>query len=253
MKAEAVTYHFSRMYHVAGLVYGVPILLAFMALRENKTPAAFLILLPMLLVWGGWKAFSALMQMSGESVLMGTVVISILTGFTTVWLLGERVGNRHRAATFFGAAGILLASCALMLVEIGTPAYRLQIGLVVAFYLLILLVGFVIAGFLSRKQFGPVRFSLWLALGVLLATSCVFGILLTIQMFMYFSVYLLWIYVIVVSFSTAVLWGGMLPFLVLFFVNDFWRHRFSAVMGLGGKTLPAAIPPASPCDISEEL
>jgi hypothetical protein len=241
--AAPVYYHFSPLYHAAGLIYLVPIALALGLLKENKKGSALLILLPLLLVWGIWRGFASAMGIPDEAVsLPSAIVISLLTGFTAVWLLGERIGNRHRCVTFLLAVAVMLGCCALMLVEFETPMYRIQAGIVGAISVLILLGGFVFAGVLCRNHFGPVRFVLWMALGLLVCVILILGLYLMILIFQYdmwgqiiFLFFMILIY-------AGVFWIIVLPFLVLFFVNDFWRRRFAAVMGMGGAAVLETVP-----------
>ena len=243
VRAEPVYYHFSPLYHAAGLIYLVPIALAYGLLRENKKGAALLILLPMLLVWGIWRGFAAVMGIPDEAMsLLGSIVIALATGFTTVWLLGERIGNRHRFMTFLLAAAVMLGCFALMLAEIETPMYRIQAGVFGAFSVLILLGGFVFAGALCRNRFGPVRFAVRMALGLLICVTLILGVYLTILIFqhdMWGQTIFLFFMILMYA---GVYWIITLPFLVLFFVNGFWRQRFAAVMGMGAKELPSTQP-----------
>ena len=226
-------YYFSPLYHAARLVYFAPIGAAFLFLKENKRLAAFLILLPMLLVWGMWKGFAAALGMPEEASGLDTVIIAFLTGITVVWLLGERIGNRHRFLTFLSACGILLGCCALMLFEIAASEYVKQILLVGVIGAGVMLSGFIVGGFLCRQRFGPVRFSVCFGAGVAAAILVVFSSVFVIQIGTYFSVDLLWMFLVMALIYTAIGYIGLLPFVVLLLVNGFWRRRFAAVMGIG--------------------
>jgi hypothetical protein len=230
LKADPVYFHFSPFYHIAGCIYLLPVVIAFL-LRENRTRAALLILLPMLLVWGAWRGFAAAVGIPDEAMtLFSAIVISLLCGFGTVWLLAERIGNRHRFTAFLLAGVTMLLCMALMAAEIQTPRYRMQLALLAVMCVLILLGGFVFAGVLSRKKFGPVRFSVWLGLGLLLTSFLVLGSVTAVQVYRYFELRLLWIIGVQILIITLVFFLLMLPFLVLFFVNGFWRQRFAAIM-----------------------
>jgi hypothetical protein len=241
--AAPVFYHFSPLYHAAGLIYLTPIALAFGLLKENKKGSALLILLPLVLVWGIWRGFAAAMGIPDESMsLLSAIVIALLTGFTAVWLLGERIGHRHRFITFLLAAVVMLLCNALMLVEIETPRYRLQIALFEAVSLLVLLGGFVFGGVLCRKRFGAVRFVLGTGCGILLTTLLVLGVIVAAQMYNHFSLDMLLMVLVQILIFALAYNVVVLPFLVLFFVNDFWRRRFAAVMGMGGAAVLETVP-----------
>lgn len=234
IRVEPTTYYFNPLYHASGFVYFVPVAAAFLFLKENRRPKAFLILAPMLLVMGMWRGFSGVMHFPEEAVsMLNSVVMALLAGLSVVWLLGERIGHRHRLATTFLAGGIMLGCCALMLVEIFSSDYVFQIAFFGVISAAVILSGFLVGGFLSRKRFGPVRFLLWFGVGILSATFVLFFVYYAILTFSYFSADLFWMLLGVMLTYAAIYWVGVLPFLVLFFVNDFWRQRFTAVMGLG--------------------
>lgn len=247
--AAPVYYHFSPVYHAAGLIYLAPVALAFGLLKENKKGSALLILLPLLLVWGVWRGFIAAVNIPEESMtLFSAIVISLLCGFVTVWLFGERIGNRHRFAAFLLAGVTMLLCMALMAAEVETPQYRMQLALIAAISVLILLGGFVFAGVLCRKKFGPVRFSAWLGAGFLLASFLILGSVVAVQVYRYFELRHLWIIVVQILIFAVVFFLITLPFLVLFFVNDFWRRRFAAIMKMPTPDFPG---PAVQTEIAE--
>jgi hypothetical protein len=232
IRAEPTTYYFNPLYHASGFAYFVPVAAAFLFLKENRRPRAFLILAPMLLVMGMWRGFAGLMYYPEEMVsLLNSVVMALLAGFCVVWLLGERIGHRHRLVTALLAGGIMLGCCALMLVD---SAYVFQIVFFGVVSAAVIQSGFIVGAFLSRRRFGPVRFLLGFGVGILSATFVLFFVYYTILMFPYsfFSADLFWMLLVVMLVYAAIYWVGVLPFLILFFVSDFWRQRFAAVTGL---------------------
>ncbi len=238
-----MVYYFSPLYHVAGLIYLVPVALAFMLLRENKTAAAYWILLPAVLLWLALRGLSALM---GDAAMMNMFMLALLSGFVTVLLLGERIGHRHRLVTFL-LAGLILMGC-IMLAQAGIGGLS-GFGPFVMLSLLsaaILLCGFSAAGFLCRRRCGGVKFSMLMILGLLVSTLVFFGVYILFTALRYGMGREWLFFFFVVPIYAGLYWLFVQPFVVLFFVNDFWRRRFAAVMGFGARELPPAAPQESP-------
>lgn len=233
IRAEPTTYYFNPLYHASGFAYFVPVAAAFLFLKENRRPRAFLILAPMLLVMGMWRGFAGVMHFPEEAVsLLNSVVMALLAGFCVVWLLGERIGHRHRLVTALLAGGIMLGCCALMLVDISSLEY-VQIVFFGVVSAAVIQSGFIVGAFLSRRRFGPVRFLLGFGAGILSAIFVLFFVYYTILIpYSLFSADLFWMLLVVMLVYAAIYWVGVLPFLILFFVSDFWRQRFAAVTGL---------------------
>ena len=97
-------------------------------------------------------------------------------------------------------------------------------------------------GVLCRKRFGAVRFVLGTGCGILLTTLLVLGVIVAAQMYNHFSLDMLLMVLVQILIFALAYNVVVLPFLVLFFVNDFWRRRFAAVMGMGGAAVLETVP-----------
>ncbi len=233
-------YHFNAFYHFAGFVYLVPVVLAFVLLRENRTLQAAKILLPALLLWLVWRVLVAMMRPGGIGSA-DMCVVSLLCGFVTVWLLGERIGSRHRLATFLMAGVVLLGCMMLMQVEVESFGNLRSVYLFGLQSTLVLLGGFALAGYVCRRRFDAIRFSVMMIPGLAVSTFLVQGIYflwMAIQSGIGRQIYFLMFYLIFLGIQAVAYWLFTLPFLVLLFTNRFWRQRFAAVMGMGIRKLP---------------
>ena len=208
---------------------------AFVLFKENRCAKALWILLPVVLFRLLWAGLAALMNIPSEvGTLFVSLIDSLLIGFVLNWLLAERIGNRNRFVTWLLALLLFALAYGVMLVNLGIGTEALQLSILIGLTVGILLVSFALAGFMCRKKFGPVRFSLWMAFGVLLTTTGFFMVVAFIQVIVgHQSIMMILLQVLMVSLIYAgILIAGLLPFEILLFVNGFWRKRFEAVFGL---------------------
>jgi len=118
-------------------------------------------------------------------------------------------------------------------IETAAEQFLIFIGLTVG----ILLVSFALAGIMCRKKCGSVRFSVWMAIWILLTTNIFFiGVALIRASMSTISLAMMLLQVLMVGFIYGgILIAALLPFEILLFVNSFWCRRFEAVFGLKTK------------------
>lgn len=167
------------------------------------------------------------------------IINCLLIGFVLNWLLAHRIGNRNRFVTWLLALLVFVVVFCVMLISLGTGTEAIQVSIFIGLTAGILLVSFALAGWICRKKFGPVRFSVWLAVWILFTTTVFFVGVASIQAMMInyysFTELLLQILMVVLVYG-AILIFAMLPFEIVLFANRFWRKRFDAVFGLKPKT-----------------
>ena len=230
-----VSYYWNPLYNIFGVLPWLLLVAAFVLFKENRKLQALWILLPVILFRLLWAALSALMGIPSEASTMFIALVDcLLIGFVLNWLLAERIGNRNRFITWFLAGLIFGLAFGATLVNLGFGKEAIQISIFIGLTVGILLVSFVLAGFMCRKKFGPMRFSIWMAVWVLFLTNGFFMVVAFIQILMsHISFTTMFLQVLMVGFIYAgILIGGLLPFEILLFVNHFWRKRFEAVFGL---------------------
>jgi hypothetical protein len=169
-----------------------------------------------------------------------------LIGFILNWLLAERIGNRNRFVTWILSLLVfVLVFCAvalnfgLDLNSMNIPVEMIQLSIIIGLTVGILFVSFPLAGFLCRKRFSAVKFSLWMAFWVLATTLGFFlgvGIIEAASMSSSYINILLQVLIVGLVYG-GILIVGLLPFEIVLFTNPFWRKRFEAVFGLR-KTVP---------------
>lgn len=221
--------------------------LAFVALKENRTRQAAWILAPIALLAITYSAVLNILRTdSGGAVQLNVMFTIIVLGFSMIWLLAERIGNRNRFVTFLLATLIYFGFLGIDLLSAGFSRSIIAIVSLAAVSIPAILFAFVIATLTCPKPFSTARFII--TIGVAL-----FGvslILFSITMFIVYQsqdlpVSTTWITDLftVSLLSSLIYYGGLLPFLILLLSNPFWRKRFEAVSGIQTK-IP--IEPLSP-------
>jgi hypothetical protein len=233
-QGREIRFYWSPLYHVLKLVVWVPLILAFVLLKENRRPAVLWILLPVLVCWGGYEGLARMTSMTGEAQSFLDIILAcVMVSFCLVWLLGERIRCRFRVVTVLWALLIFGVMTVLGMLSVwGNWKYDETLILVTAPIMMafvVLTLAVTLAGILNRKRLSAVRFALGLIPGCIIGTMIPLSLLwLKImsnfdQLFMMLGIMLM---------TSGVFYGMLLPFVVLFFVNDFWRQRFAAVTGL---------------------
>ncbi len=251
-ESSPVTYTWSFIDNFSGLIVWVAVLIVFILFRENWTPKAFLILLPMFVVSVVWLGLKKATNMPSNAAMMYDIIFnSLVAGIAALWLLADRIGNRNRFATFLLAVVVMAIMCALAGVSLGEfklSADMAGISVVFAVLAAIVLWAFVLTGWMCRKSYSAVRFMLWLAVWtvapcllimmIVAAVSVIGGLvmgngpppgslLLMVLMFPLAGL-------IVGGFIYAILF----PFMILAFKSDLFRQRFYGCFRVKGMLAP---------------
>ncbi len=252
-ESSPVTYTWSFIDNFSGLAVWVAVLIVFILFRENWTPKAFLILLPMFVVSVVWLGLKKATNMPSNAAVMYDIIFnSLVAGIAALWLLADRIGNRNRFATFLLAVVVMAIMCALAGVSLGEfklSADMAGISVVFAVLAATTLLAFVLTGWMCRKSYSAVRFMLWLAVWtvapcllimmIVAAVSVIGGLvmgngpppgslLLMVLMFPLAGL-------ILGGFIYAILF----PFMILAFNSDLFRRRFYGCFRLKGMLAPA--------------
>jgi MFS family permease len=182
------------------------------------------------------------MRIPSEASSMFILLIDcLLIGFILNWLLAERIGNRNRFVTWILSLLVfVLVFCTVALNfgmdlnSLSIPVEMIQLSIIIGLTVGILFVSFPLAGFLCRKRFGAVKFSLWMAFWVLATTMGFFlgvGIIEAASMSSSYINILLQVLIVGLVYG-GILIVGLLPFEIVLFTSSFWRKRFEAIFGL---------------------
>lgn len=242
-EGAAVIYNWNPLYSVAGLLPWLLVIAAIVLLKENRRGQALWILLPLVALKGVLFGIFALMSMPSEiAEFFHTIADCLLIGFVMNWLLGQRIGNRNRFVTWLLAIVVFAAVWAVSLVDTGLTAQVFAVCIFIGISISILMISFVLGGFLSRKKFSPVRFCVWTALWVIVFTFALFlvvGLFQILLMDIGYAAEMLIGVLIGGGIYAGIMVAALLPFEIVLFVNSFWRQRFEAVFGLKAPTPPA--------------
>ena len=239
---KPVTYHFNPLYRVQGIIPWLLLPLAFVALKENRTPQAAWILAPIALLATVYSAVMQLLQMdSGGTVQLDVIFTILVVGFSLVWLLAERIGNRNRFVTFLLATLIYFGFLGVNLLSSGFGRDIIAIAVLAAISIPGIIFAFIIAALKSPKPFNTARFVIYIGAALFSSLLIIFSII----MFIFYPIFYpsqnmpvktqITDVLIVSFFSSLIYYAGLLPFLVMLFSNPFWRKRFEAVTGIQTK------------------
>jgi hypothetical protein len=219
--------------------------LVFVALKENRTPQAAWILAPIALLATVYSAVMKILQMDfGSTVQLNVMFTIMVLGFSMVWLLAERIGNRNRFVTFLLAGLIYFGFLGVNLLSGGFGKHMIAIVSLAAISIPAILLAFIMAALQSPKQFNAARFIIYIGAALFSVLLIIFSII----MFIFYPtqnmpVKTQIIEVLIASFfSSLIYYAGLLPFLILLFSNPFWRKRFEAVLGIQTQ-IPIEPPP----------
>lgn len=246
-QGQAAAFNWKWYYSVPGFAIWF-VLIAVIALpKSNHNINVLTILLPIAVLNLLWPILVKVTSMpsSGASQFFA-IFQSMLIGIAILWLMGDYISR-------FGGFIKFLLSLAIMVITagVGFLSYSTRLSREVPVFLVLLicmafalLLAIIISRRFCRKKYSPVRFMLWLAVWTILLGSfstLIFFILGSfilsswpsrliqqlIQVLLIGLIFGLFIYVI------------NLPYMLLGFVNPFFRQRFYACLRLKPKPIIA--------------
>ncbi|MBM3881262.1 MAG: hypothetical protein FJ387_16315 [Verrucomicrobia bacterium] len=221
--------------------------LLLLLLKPNRSPQAWWVWLPLLGVYAlNWVAQGLLEFLPSQAFEVFSQIFSALAfGVTGLWLGAPYLGRSSRVAAFFlvlGGLGILSGVVFALQGDwsgdgaLETSGMLLFMGVCV----LLLSLALTLAALTCRRRYGPLRFSLWL-LGYLVGGWLVVGTPFFLVALLSGGAPVGEFLAAVLSFAT-VTFLVVLPFLILWFVNPFYRTRLQALWQLAAGAPPAGAP-----------
>jgi len=212
--------------------------LAFIALKENRSPQVAWILVPIALLGLIYSAVMKILPMDSTGTVQLNAIFTILVvGFSMVWLLAERIGNRNRFVTFLLATLIYFGFLGVNLLSGGFGRDMIAIASLAAISIPAIICAFIIAALISPKPFNSTRFIIYIGVVLFIVLLTIFWII----MFVLYPVPEIPInrriteLLMASFFGSLIYYAGLLPFLVMLLANPFWRKRFEAVLGIQKK------------------
>jgi len=232
---KPVIYNFSPFYHMQGILPWFLLPLAFIVLKENRNQQAAWIIAPIALLGLVYSTVIGLLQMpSGSAVQLNVMFTMMVGGFSLVWLLAERIGNRHRFVTFLLASLVYFAFLGMNLLANGLGEAILSMAALAAISILAIILAFVVAAINERKTFNPMRFVTYLGVALFGFLLIIFGsVMFILNPAPNWPLKERLLELLMSSFfGSLIYFAALVPFLVLLFGHPFWQRRFEAVFGV---------------------
>ena len=227
-------------------------ILALLLLKRNRCASAWWIWVPLVLVGGVASAPESVLGFLPPSQLgMFLEIIGALGfGLAAVWLLSNYLGWKHRMLAFLGVL-LALGVFSLLVYMIGRGWDEIR-GQTVAMVMslaasaLVMSAALTLAGLMCRGRYGWARLTLWLVAALSVLWLLVIGPFFIISVISSRGNVPLLALLPVIGVAVGIAFGVLLPFLVLSFVNGFYRERLKALLHLGGGEAPPMITPPLP-------
>lgn len=223
------------------------VFLSLLALKPNRTPRAWLILIPVALVGAALLLVGRLLcnTLGSEMQTLCAAAGAVSIGVASVWLLLDRLAHRTRVASFFLALAILAVVGFAALLSYGSFDYFLIPVLVTyGFGATAALLSLTLAAFFCRTHYTAGRFLGFLVLATLIVTI--------VQTLPFIAIVLvgtllsmgggapIFSFLAGFSVSTAIVaglvFGLLLPYVILLQRSSFYNARFRAALRLPGMT-----------------
>ena len=233
---EGFTYNFKRIYHWQGFIPWVVFGLAFVCLKENRNSRASLLLIPVAVVGLLYLMVRKMMGMpSGVVVEFNAMFKVLVLGFSMVWLLADRIGNRNRFVTFVLAALIYLGFLGVAVLGGGFGEDMVVMTVFAGFSIGSILLAFFLAGVAAGKPFRKKRFLVCLPVGLFVPLLVSFAIAICSgpRIANYPLSSMIGEILMFSFFTSLIFYIASLPFVVLLLNSAFWRKRFEGVLGVG--------------------
>jgi hypothetical protein len=222
-------------------------ILALLMLKPNRCASAWWIWIPLAAVAAVASAPESALQFlpSAQFGVFLDLIGALGFGLAAVWLLSSYAGWKHRMLAFLG---ILLAQGVFGVLAFvlrqgwqGVGSETFVVGVCLAVSVLVVSVALSLAGLLCRRRYGWLRLTLWLIAALVAVWLLVIGPLFIIQLMASGGNVPMTALAGLVLAATGITFGVLLPFLLLSFVNGFYRDRLKGLLHLGSTGSPPVI------------
>jgi len=250
-QGQGTSYDWKWYYSASGLFIWLALILAFVVPKANHDLHILWILVPLAIVNLLWLAFKKLSGMPSSAALQfDTAFRSAAVGVTVLWLVANYAGRFAGFVRFLLFFGILMVVTSLGILSYSTEfSNETTVFLAVfVFTAVTLLVAMTLSQRFCGGTYRPVRFMLWLVLWTVLASwVAMVGFVVAVSIITSSWPGFpegIWIVVLGGLMFAAHLYVLNFPFMILSFVNPFFRERLFA--GLHLKLMP--VPAGSDAD-----
>jgi hypothetical protein len=232
-----VFYNCKWYYSVLGVILWIATIFALVGLKSNRNPQAWLIFVPVLVVFLAWTIFKKVVGANSAGIQIFDIIFDgLIFGQAIMWLIAGKISRKSRFINCLVSLVVMIAAGAAAVVSsLGFEFSAEGVATFVAMVVLSLAMvcGQGLAGFMCRRKYSMVRYSLWTALWEILLIAvqiAAYGIFVVIMMAA--SRDTLQAFAVLASMAVgaailgALVYGVSLPFLILLQRNRFWRERF---------------------------
>ncbi len=233
-EGKAVIYNWKWYYNILPLSLFFTLILLLVFVRANRTPRAWLIFVPLLIVNLLWSIFLKVLGAgSVQTSIFSVLFHSYTVGIASLWLLGHKIANRRRFTTFFLSLAIMTIAGLIGIISYGMTGFNIE-GLAILMSLgvlaLTMLLGFVLSGLMCRNHYSNLRFMLWLALWCEVVCMASILVFYSIMQAIYRSSISL-SEILFEIFPAGLIFGLcayviIVPYMILAFRSSFFRQRF---------------------------
>jgi hypothetical protein len=252
-QSEAVNFDWKWSYTAPGFVIWLALIPAIVLPKANRNPRILLILVPLLIVNLLWLVFKkALGMSSSDASQFDTLFHSMAVGITVLWLVVHYFNRLGGFVRFLLSFVTVVAVAALGILSY-TTEFSNEVFLFLAFFAFLtitILCATAAAGKRCHWKYYPLRFMLWLALWTILVSLCTtFGLFIVGTAIMSPGSWPDTLEAILMLSFVGLIIGLCLyalnfPFMILGFVNPFFRERLIACLRL--KSTPTTVPRSNP-------
>lgn len=249
---QTMAYNWHLYYNFTGLLIWLVLAVLLLAPKTNRKPAAFLIIIPIIVLWLLWILLKSAMSFPSEAAVIFEVPLSALfVGLAAAMLLMHALAKTNRVAAFFITVVILWFTWLISCVSFGFSLYIVASAILYACATSIIMFSILITSFLCRKYYSHFRFIFINAVSTLILTMLVmlvyFGIVIvgmTIGSFGIDFFEMLGQILLVGLIFAGILYVIQMAFLISILAIRFYRTRFYNCFRLKGMEFVSPEPPA---------
>lgn len=240
-QGEAAVFNWKWYYSVPGMIIWLVLIAALVLPKSNRNINVLAIWFPITVLSLLWSLFVKITSMpSSAANPYSTIFQSMLIGIAVLWLMADYIGKFRGLVRFLVSMAVMvIISCLGILSYSASFSEETVIFLALfVFMTFAILMAIAISRRLCSKKYSPVRFMLWLALWMIL-----FGVFATLGFYIAVTLVtssslpsdllstLLWIAIMGLILGVFIYLLN-LPYMILGFVNPFFRERFYACLWL---------------------
>jgi len=239
-EGAAVVYNWRWYYSAPGMLLWLTLILVFVLPKSNRNPRALLIIAPLVVVNLLYLLLKTISGMPSSVAQQYDMLFqSISISIAVMCLVGNKLGNSNHFVTFLRALVVMAVICLVGEVSyfgLNFSQETFQTLTMSIMSALVILLGFVLAGWRCRIRYSSLRFMLYLAFWtIVVCLVSMFVVFLAVSIIQQMNVSISSVLImipIVGLILGACLYVIVFPFMILAIYSPFFRERFYACLRL---------------------